>query len=115
MLEEMEFPDETTNLPKIIGKPNNVLSILDQQLNFHWYLYQLILFDLFVHLYIGQGRGKFLNRITHAKSIEFAKLEATFTIALQGYFVQTHLISYVSFIPWSTRLSWQWGPAKNET
>jgi hypothetical protein len=58
MLEEMEFADKITDLPKIIGKPNNVLSILDQQLNFHWYLYELILFDLFVDLYIGQGRGK---------------------------------------------------------
>jgi hypothetical protein len=30
MLEEMEFPDKITDLPKIIGKPNNALSILDQ-------------------------------------------------------------------------------------
>jgi hypothetical protein len=63
MLEEIEFPDKTNDQPKIIGKPNNVLSILDQQLNFHWYLYQLILFDLFVHLYIGQGRSKIENEI----------------------------------------------------
>ena len=58
MLEEMEFPDKTTDLPKIIGKPSHFLSILDQQRNFQLNLYQVILFDLFVHLYIGQGRRK---------------------------------------------------------
>jgi hypothetical protein len=58
---------------------------MDQQLNFHLNLYQLILFDyLFTFILdkvVVRLTLKFIDRITHAKIIEFAKLEDTFTIA----------------------------------
>ena len=72
-------------------KPQN---ILDEPLNFQLNLYQVILFDIFAHLYIGQGSRKIWIESIIQKVLSFAKLEATYNIFAGGINVQTIIIQF---------------------